>query len=167
MYGEKCDNCDYITQNEDDHVIVDDEYLCLKCAEAKDKPNIPDGTITIQVKKEISYADVRDLLCCAFEGGSNYWYYIYEYHNPDNIKCEFRHLDLPLSKNGYLMIGTREDFEEEIEPVKLDVEAVKIGLQIMADKYPWHFANFIGDNMDAETGDVLLQCALFGDIVYG
>jgi hypothetical protein len=41
------------------------------------------------------------------------------------------------------------------------------GLQVMAEKYPVHFNNFDSDNFDAETGDVFLQCSLFGEIVYG
>ena len=41
------------------------------------------------------------------------------------------------------------------------------GSQIMANKYTWHFDNFINDNADAETGDVFLQCSVLGDIVFG
>jgi len=34
MYGLKCDNCDYVTQSEDDHAVTEDgEYLCLSCLE--------------------------------------------------------------------------------------------------------------------------------------
>jgi len=37
----------------------------------------------------------------------------------------------------------------------------------MAEKYPRHFHNFLEENDDAETGDVFIQCCLFGEIVYG
>lgn len=37
----------------------------------------------------------------------------------------------------------------------------------MAEKWPRHFGNFISENEDAETGDVFIQLALLGDIVYG
>ena len=44
---------------------------------------------------------------------------------------------------------------------------VRAGLQVLATKYPLHFADIVGDNSDCTTGDVLVQCALFGEIVYG
>jgi hypothetical protein len=44
---------------------------------------------------------------------------------------------------------------------------IRQGLQVMAEKYPHHFSNVVENNADAETGDVLIQCALFGDIIYG
>lgn len=46
-------------------------------------------------------------------------------------------------------------------------DGVGRGLQVMAEKYPRHFGNLISDNDDAETGDVLLQCSVLGEIVYG
>jgi hypothetical protein len=44
---------------------------------------------------------------------------------------------------------------------------VRAGLQVLATKYPHHFADIVGDKSDCTTGDVLVQCALFGEIVYG
>lgn len=44
---------------------------------------------------------------------------------------------------------------------------VRKGLAVMAEKYPAHFAHLLGDDADAETGDVLVQCSIFGVIVYG
>ena len=49
----------------------------------------------------------------------------------------------------------------------LNFTTMKQGIQIMADKYPEHFANVINENDDAETGDVFLQCCLFGEVVFG
>ena len=37
----------------------------------------------------------------------------------------------------------------------------------MAKKFPKCFADFLTENDDAETADVLLQCALFGEVRYG
>jgi len=50
---------------------------------------------------------------------------------------------------------------------KLDLDACKRGLQVMAEEYPRHFADFMSENEDAETADVWLQCCLFGEVVYG
>ncbi len=37
----------------------------------------------------------------------------------------------------------------------------------MASKYPDHFNDVVRGMGDATTGDTLVQCALFGDTVYG
>ncbi|TRZ80178.1 hypothetical protein D4R86_04795 [bacterium] len=122
--------------------------------------------IEVTCKKTFEDQDIKDLLCCAFEGGSNYWYHIQTAINPDKIECEFRHLDLPMSENGYLIIKDIEDDDDYPELYKLNRQSIEKGLQIMADKYPEHFHNFDIDNADAETGDVFLQCCLFGEIVF-
>lgn len=41
------------------------------------------------------------------------------------------------------------------------------GLNAMANKCPRHFADLIADNDDAITHDVLIQCIIFGEIIYG
>ena len=38
---------------------------------------------------------------------------------------------------------------------------------LMATKTPRHFANMIREAGDAETGDVFVQLACFGEIKYG
>lgn len=67
--------------------------------------------------------------------------------------------------------ATVEEFDESTgETTKthtLTGEKVRIGLSIMAEKYPRHFQDVVADNADAETGDVLVQLSLFGEIVYG
>jgi hypothetical protein len=128
---------------------------------------------TVTVTTTITAQRISDLLCSAFEGGSNYWYTIKEYHAPAKLEFRsspdviFRHLDYPLNEGGGLTIGDIEDPENVfIRPV-LNRESIALGLQIMADKYPKHFGDFTAENDDAETGDVFLQCCLMGEIVYG
>ena len=41
-------------------------------------------------------------------------------------------------------------------------------MKVMHEKYTRHYADMVSEcNADATTGDVLVQCALFGEIVYG
>lgn len=40
------------------------------------------------------------------------------------------------------------------------------GLVVMATKYPQHFADLIADKGDMHTGDLLIQCAIFGEEKY-
>ena len=114
---------------------------------------------------------ISDLLCCALEGGSNYWYCIDEFGSPPELKFRsnseeiFRHLDYPLNEGGYLMISVH--IEDSGAPKRLDLDTIKRGLGVMAEKYPRDYGNFIKENEDSETGDVFLQCCLFGEIVYG
>jgi hypothetical protein len=37
----------------------------------------------------------------------------------------------------------------------------------MVEKYPRHYADFKDGDEDASTGDVFLQCCIFGEVVYG
>lgn len=59
--------------------------------------------------------------------------------------------------------------QEGIKPTvkRLDLDSIREGVKIMARDYPLHFSNMFNESGDAETGDVLLQCCVFGKIVYG
>jgi hypothetical protein len=118
------------------------------------------------MKVQINIEDqrIKDLLCNALEGGSNYWYEIESFVNPNKITVECRHLDLPFIEGCGLMIA---DSEGDMGTKLLNREAMEKGLNIMSEKYPLHFSNFMTENDDAETGDVFLQCALYGEIVFG
>lgn len=130
-------------------------------------------TISVNVKHEISLQRISDLLCSAFEGGSNYWYQIDKFIKPKNLSFRtdedqiFRHLDYPLNEGGALIISDIEGDLNEPPWKRLDLNAIKKGLQIMAEKYPQIMGEFLNENDDAETGDVFLQCCLFGDAIYG
>lgn len=74
-----------------------------------------------------------------------------------------RLVDYPLNEGGFLNIvapGHERMF-------RLDLSAIAQGLDALARDYPRHFADLINDNGDALTADVLLQCCLFGELVYG
>ena len=113
--------------------------------------------------QDITDQIIKDVLSCALEGGSNYWYEIVEFGNPDKIECKFEHLDLPMSDAGYLIIKAKED-----DPTyRLERITIQQGLQLMSMKYPSQFQDLVNENSDAETGDILLQLSLFGELVYG
>ena len=127
-------------------------------------------TDNFKVTREIPQQRVEDLLCCAFEGGSGYWCCILDYENPDNVEVTYKHTQLPLTERGAVICVESNDFppeSEENQRWRLDREAVARGLQLMAEKYPNHFGDFANENEDAITGDVFLQLALFGELVYG
>jgi hypothetical protein len=119
----------------------------------------------------MSWKRVQGVLCTAFEGGSNYWYCITEFVKPPKLTISFfenevtRHLDYPVNQGGALLIRDHNDAESKT--YRLDRAAICKGLRIMAEKYPRHYCDIRTDNDDATTGDVMLQCCLFGEIVFG
>lgn len=123
----------------------------------------------IELVVKVSHERINDLLCGAFEGGSNYWYPIESYNYPEgqtkgSLEIEFEHVELPM-KGGSLTVSDIE--EDGGKKHILDKEACIRGLKVMAEKYPQHFADWQDENDDATTADVYLQCCLFGELVYG
>jgi hypothetical protein len=119
----------------------------------------------INVKHKIEDQRLEDLLCGAFEGGSNYWYEITSYVNPNDAKVAHKYLQLPFIEGCGVMVKDAED--EDAKPILLNRESMAKGLKVMSEKYDWHLKNFLEENDDAETSDVFLQCSLFGEIVFG
>lgn len=64
---------------------------------------------------------------------------------------------------------TMEDISEFPETAKhhITLEDVKKGLELMRDQYPRHWADLVEEQDDAITGDVWLQLAVFGEVIYG
>ena len=120
----------------------------------------------------VSDQQLADLLCSAIEGGSNYW--IGTLKNQygkgfSRIDISTRYLELPFHEGSGIWIMDSDDEGEPTlkEPVLITNALLRKGLNIVFEKYLWHFINVVKDNSDAETGDVVLQCAVFGDIIYG
>ena len=130
-------------------------------------------TISIS-SQQFNVERVSDLLCSALEGGSNYWYMIEEFIEPPTVVKTtgldgvFRHLDYPCSPGGALMVSDAKACNEGSKRTeRLDLTSMARGLEIMREKYTRHFADWVHENDDADTGDVFLQCCLFGEVVYG
>lgn len=138
----------------------------------------------MKVMIDVPLQRISDLLCCALEGGSNYWYHIEKFIRPaqlaflsdaDQAKAmkrepqTFKHLDYPLNAGGALVISDRDrpEMGDKCRTERLDLSTVERGMTIFLSKYPRHFADFMAENEDACTGDVFLQCCLFGEAVYG
>ena len=127
--------------------------------------------VSVVARVEFDEDRMCTLLCSALEGGSNYWYKITKFVEPPKLEYRtdesqvFRHLDYPMNEGGAIFI--KDLFGDYPQPYTLDRKRMVKGLQVMADKFPRHFRNFMEENDDAETGDVFLQCCIFGDVVFG
>lgn len=49
----------------------------------------------------------------------------------------------------------------------ITIADVQKGLELMRDQYPRHYADLVEENDDLITGDVWLQLAVFGELIYG
>lgn len=127
--------------------------------------------LTITVPVQVSYQKIADTMCSAVEAGSRYWCggevtslqrhdFKFWYADPgfwalSNFSARFTHDGSGSSEgdnNVTTFIGPKD---------------LKEGLILMARDYPHHFADMINDNGDANTGDVLLQCVVLKDVVFG
>ena len=131
-----------------------------------------DTAITINRPIQITHNDIAGLLCTALEGGSGYWARAELAYTPTDADMKDSETYGDWAGFAFYMVNhpdfkfTINDLEEE-ESYTLTLETLKKGLKVMATKYSRHFDDFINENDDADTGDVFLQCAVFGDVIYG
>jgi hypothetical protein len=136
--------------------------------------------VTFDVTTKLTKENISGVLCSAIEGGIGYWACIEEVVEPHawtftSEEGHHHYQDYPLNEGGALVFSIEDpsDVAEAVKRLRLDWAAIQTGLQIMCEKYPFHFCHIVEDNdgdgctSDAETGDVLVQCALLGGIVYG
>ena len=117
------------------------------------------GNIKGNYEIEAEYVD--DMITTAFEGGVNYWCdsvkvvkeTSFEEPNYDGFASQ------QLTRHNELLI---HDMEEDIW-LRLTLSNFMTGLQKAVDK---RGTNLLED-FDAEDADVIVQLAVFGDIVYG
>ena len=130
------------------------------------------GEISFSVQHKIPLTRLSDLLAEAWDGGSAYWARAIKYNEPDEWKFstsvshgEGHHYghEYPLNPNGSVVIN---DIEED-KNITLDWNKIQKGLKVFVEKFPQAYADFVDENDDAGTGDMFLQCCLFGDVIYG
>lgn len=114
----------------------------------------------VKVQQQLGIFTIGNVLVSALEGGTGYWAQINNEKGPnyDANVCE-----RIVKGEAHLLITDTDSGKE----YRLDRKAVERGLQVMAEKYPQHLSDIVHENDDATTGDVLLQCALLGEVVYG
>ncbi len=107
-------------------------------------------TIAVEVSEEM----IHDNLVSAIEGGSHYWAKIDAGEHKPGWANYFT--------ASFVKLDTRGGHKFTLSTAKLVT-----GLHVLASKYPHHFGDILCQRGDATTGDVLVQCALFGEIIYG
>jgi hypothetical protein len=131
---------------------------------------------TVTTRQAITEEQVKTLLCDALEGGSNYWISKVTPSLADGVSlrefgeggsrqgpvywhwCQL----VPLADGCALSITDAIDWGTHI----LDRTSIARGLESMSVDYQRHWRDFLNENSDGITGDVFLQCALFGEVRY-
>ncbi len=112
------------------------------------------------VRVEMNDQRLHDTLVSALEGGVNYWATVdvgpHEPNWANYFTAKLTVTEASDERNGAINGKTYQ----------LSIDKLRSGLTTMANKYPHHFRDVMMENDDATTGDVLVQCALFGTIVY-
>jgi hypothetical protein len=91
---------------------------------------------------------IIDTLISAVGGGINYWCSQATLRSSDRLSARFSERD-----GGAVFELKKPDWPRIVA--------------LMATKTPRHFANMLCGAGDAETGDVLVQLACFGELKYG
>ena len=132
----------------------------------------------VKVALQIPDQTLGHVLCSALEGGSGYWCQIVGHRKPKTLAFRthgeqvFPHIDYPMNAGGAVYLRELADDESDFTGPRhcLTRAALRRGLALMTDpkKAPIrHLAAILSENFDAETGDVLLQLSLLGEIKYG
>ena len=129
------------------------------------------GPVTVQLTVRISNEQIRDLLSAALEGGINYWADYEAGFTPDKeamankLRGVWEGLPVYFIEDPKYTLLIKDMYESKTH--ELTYERLRLGLVDMATKYPGHMQKLLTDEFDAETGDVFIQCCVFGDIIYG
>lgn len=122
---------------------------------------------------DVNWDVVTNAIVGALEGGCGYWCREYdyivtpeEYDNPNKYPA---YACADFWKKGGVMLFKYDDPDNDGKTAQKHVSesTLRFGLRVMAEKFPRHFGDLVSENDDAATHDVLLQCALFGDVIYG
>jgi len=126
--------------------------------------------MSFKITSTLTDEHVSDILCAGLEGGIGYWATIVRYEgNTEGV--EYKHLEMPFREGGAVIFEDAEG-EEEGE-WRLDRQSIQRGLELLSSltlsgKLPArHLANVVSNDGDSETGDVLIQLAVLGEVVYG
>ena len=125
-------------------------------------------------KKSIHFfsnEDYENFMVTAFEGGINYWANYY------SVQPSHSHTGGLNPYYSYLPVIADEDYFVAFKDVdgdngikgkiyKLTKKSLQRGLDIIKSKYPRDYKDLKDENYDADTADILVQCSLFGEIVY-
>ena len=136
--------------------------------------------VSMQITHRVYLDDefFEDIICTMFEGGSNYWID----HITINHPCGKKPVGIPrstwaanaLNENGTVIVFI-STFDEKPEEITLVKNMLVSGLAKWAENFQEHVSivtegqkcTIDAGDIDADDADIILQYALFNDIVFG
>lgn len=128
---------------------------------------------TIAMQYAFTAKTIADLFSSCFEGGYSPWLARVDLTSSDHEpKPGLVFWGTPAVFVGNYAIAAQYDRPSDPEGsakgrFTITPEAVKKGLQILAEKAPGTFHNLMVEDADALDADVFVQYIIFGDIIYG
>ena len=110
---------------------------------------------------QISTQEIDDLMVTAFEGGINYWCGYAEIVEKPETECTLK--SEVISRNGALELFDDESDDTWI----LTREKFLKGVEKALNHFEYSNIQDMIENHDAETVDVIIQYALFDEIIFG
>jgi hypothetical protein len=158
------------TYGNEDHAAMLHEVIAQlqKAVPAQSGSAPPSMDFVVNATFKVSRRQVANTLWRAF-GSEITWFRVVEVIEPPTLRFHsiehltLRMVDYPLNEGGSLGIASTEPASEVF---RLDLKSIGRGLDDLATKYPRHFADLVNENTDAITANVLLQCCLFGELIY-
>ncbi|HEX3107210.1 MAG TPA: hypothetical protein VHQ22_22440 [Terriglobales bacterium] len=155
--------------NEDHAAMLHEVISQLQKAVPGQSGSEPDSMdFIVNATFKVSRQQVAGALWRAFGSQIN-WFRVVEVIEPPTLRFRsiehlaLRMVDYPLNEGGSIGIVSTEPSSDVF---RLDLKSIRRGLEDLATKYPRHFADLVNENTDAITANVLLQCCLFGELIY-
>jgi hypothetical protein len=130
----------------------------------------------VKIEHEITETTIADLMTAAIEGGSSYWCDQIEQMSGHHTEEEVWYADPEIYKQEEGKFLTIRVVESEPSSENSDgrhiinLEKMQKAFELMSEfgtPKGFHLRNLLEENWDAETADVFLQLAVFGEVVYG
>ena len=155
--------------NEDHAAMLHEVIAQLQKAVPAQSGAEPDSMdFIVNATFKVSRQQVAGALWRAFSSQIT-WFRVVEVIEPPTLRFRsiehlaLRMVDYPLNEGGSIGIVSSEPASDVF---RLDLKSIRRGLEDLATKYPRHFADLVNENTDAITANVLLQCCLFGELIY-
>jgi hypothetical protein len=155
--------------NEDHAAMLHEVISQLQKAVPAQSGSEPDSMdFIVNATFKVSRQQVAGAMWRAF-GSQITWFRVVEVIEPPTLRFRsiehlaLRMVDYPLNEGGSIGIVSTEPSSDVF---RLDLKSIRRGLEDLATKYPRHFADLVNENTDAITANVLLQCCLFGELIY-
>lgn len=121
----------------------------------------------ITVQTDVPFQRVADVMCGAIEGGSTYWCQDFLRQEGPDLPNFYAEAAFYESGNYSIKVNHDDPDGDGQKTTIIGPTEVEAGVQLMATKYGRHFIDMMTENDDAITSDVLLQCIVLKDVVYG